>query len=317
MRRSGLALMCVLVAADLVGLPAMSGAASAQSSSDRSLQTGEVFKDCVDCPEMVVVPAGIFHMGVDPTTPPAGFEGDHHQPVREVQVARFALGRYEVTRAQYAAFVATTGHPEGDGCFTVVLGQPWEWEPDASYRDPGFDQDQDHPVVCVSWADAAAYASWLSGVTGHVYRLPSEAELEYAARGIGPRYWGDAWDCKAGNSRDRTWAQHTGADCLDGARFTRAVGTYQPNAFGLFDVLGNVWEWVADCLHENYAGAPVDGSAWLTGGDCRQRGLRGGSWIDPVDVGTDDLVHPARRNHNAVGDYRFNTGFRVARTLDQ
>ena len=277
---------------------------------------GDVFKDCVECPEMVVLPSGTFRMGSEEES-----RWPSARPVRDVEVARFALGRYEVTKAQYAVFAAATGRAVDDGCSAIEVGQPWElvpweWDVDVSRRSPGFDQDKDHPVVCASWADATAMTAWLSGVTGHVYRLPSEAELEYAARAEpGPRYWGDAWDCKAGNSRDLSWRQHPDVsftNCHDGVVSTRAVGSYEPNAFGLFDVLGNVWEWGADCWHENYAGAPVDGSAWLTGGDCRVRVMRGGSWIDPV-MNMD--LHPARRNGHSVGDRFQVTGFRVARSL--
>ena len=292
-------------------------AAGEAQSAGREWAPGDVFKDCAECPEMVVLPSGTFRMGSEVD----GYAqvGPSTRPVRDVEVAMFAAGRYEVTRAQYAVFATATGRAVDDGCYTNEVGQPWElvpwgWDVNVSYRSPGFDQDGDHPIVCVNWADATAYAAWLSGVTGRVYRLPSEAELEYAARAEpGPRYWGDAWDCKAGNSRDLSWRQHPEVpftNCHDGVVSTRAVGSYEPNAFGLFDVLGNVWEWAADCWHENYAGAPVDGSAWLTGGDCRRRVKRGGSWVDPVMH-----IHPARRNADPVGHRYVVTGFRVARSL--
>jgi sulfatase modifying factor 1 len=169
-------------------------------------------------------------------------------------------------------------------------------------------------VVCVSWDDAAAYVKWLSGHTGEAYRLLSEAEWEYAARGgtTTMRYWGHDWNNEAGCAYANVmtkehWA--TGFDCKDGYKNTSPVGTYKANAFGLDDTLGNVWEWVEDCFKDNYTGAHSDGSAW-TSGDCSRRVLRGGSWdFNPR------LLRSSFRLRNGTDDRGSVNGFRVARTL--
>ena len=276
---------------------------------------GRVFRDCDGCPEMVVIPAGEFRMGS-----PASEEGryDDEGPLRRVAVEPFALGRSEVTRSEYAAFVTATGRGSGDGC-RVFTGGEWSDNAAASWREPGFAQGGDHPVVCVNWRDAQAYAAWLRDETGKSYRLPSEAEWEYAARGgtTTARYWGAGSDdqCGYANGADATAKSRfngwTVAGCDDGAIWTASAGSYGANDFRLFDMLGNVLEWVEDCWHEDYRGAPSDGTAWTSGGDCGRRVLRGGSW----------LLHPrilrsAARIWYTTGLRGDSAGFRVARTLD-
>ena len=286
------------------------------------------FRDCDDCPEMAVVPAGTFRMGC--------VWGDecrnNEHPVHDVEVASFALSKYEVTRGQFAAFVAATDHV-ARGCYVHVWDvrsfarDRWKWETDqqASWEVPGFEQQAIEPVVCVSWEDAKAYVRWLSRETGQDYRLPSEAEWEYAARAgtTTPFYWGTRVNehCSHANGTDRT-AERTfrrrssifawrSSDCTDGVARTAAVGSYSPNAFGLYDMAGNVDELVEDCWHDNYSGAPRDGSAWTSGGDCSRRVGRGGSWNWRVE----DLRSAARGGPRA--GFRSSTyGFRVARTLD-
>ena len=291
-----------LLAGLLVMLP-MNVALGGQSPPDSS--EVNIFKDCDDdyCPEMVVIPAGSFRMGTD------------GEPRRNVEVAAFAIGRLEVTRGEYSVFASATNHAVGDGCLGGEMGSQWEWNVDMSRSNPGFHQDEDHPVVCVSWADAAAYAAWLSGVTGAVYRLPSAAEFEYVVRaGWRSPIGGEEWNCEADNIRDQTWrsaTEHSVVGCNDGRLYTAAAGSLQPNAFGIHDILGNVREWVADCWHDDYAAAPVDARAWLTGGECDRRAMRGGSWIDPAEY-----AHPAHRHQGLVGHRFYGTGFRVARTLD-
>ena len=248
---------------------------------------GDVFRDCPSCPELVAIPAGTFRMGSDPDDDEAL---DRERPRHRVRVGRFALGRYEVTRREYRAFAEATGA-------------------DDSWRDPGFAQGDRHPVVNVSWRDAQAYVQWLSRETGERYRLPSEAEWEYAARGgtTTRRYWGDSLSSQCG------YANGTVASCDDGVARTAPVGSYAPNAFGLSDVLGNVWEWTDDCWHENYAGEPPDdGRAWTRGGDCGRRVLRGGSWYN-----LPRSLRSAARPWNLAGTRDAFTGFRVARTLDR
>ena len=155
------------------------------------------------------------------------------------------------------------------------------------WRSPGFRQTDREPVVCVNWEDARAYTRWLSKKTGKRYRLLSEAEWEYAARG-GKRtsyYWGEAsWkECAHANGADRTFKKRYRnypfkvASCRDDFVQTAPVGSISANGFGLHDIMGNVKKWVADCWNRNYRGAPADGSAWA-GGDCSKRVTRGGSW---------------------------------------
>ena len=289
---------------------------------------GSEIRDCDDCPEMVVVPVGTFRMGC--------VSGDecrnNEHPVHEVEVASFALSKYEVTRGQFAAFVAATAYV-ARGCSVYALEvrsfarDRWGWEFDqqASWEASGFEQGEIDPVVCVSWEDAQAYVRWLGRETGQDYRLPSEAEWEYAARAgtTTPFYWGTRVNdhCLHGNGTDRT-AERTfrarrstsawrSSDCTDGVARTAAVGSYSPNAFGLYDMAGNVNEWVEDCWHDNYSGAPRDGSAWTSGGDCDRRVGRGGSWNYRVES-----LRSAERFAPYAGHRSSTYGFRVARSLD-
>ena len=260
---------------------------------------GEVFDDCGHCPEMVVVPAGSFTMG-SPSSEAGRNSNEGRQ--REVTIgAKFAVGVYEVTFDEWDACVS------GGGC--------GGHDPD----DQGWGRGG-RPVIDVSWDDAKAYASWLSRETGESYRLLSEAEWEYVARaGTGTaRYWGASasGQCRYANGADLTAKRHesswTVADCDDGHYRTAPVGSFEPNGFGLHDVLGNVWEWVEDCWHENYARAPRDGRAWLDshGGDCSRRVLRGGSWnLRPK------ILRAAYRGRLVTGIRVSNIGFRLLRSV--
>jgi formylglycine-generating enzyme required for sulfatase activity len=283
---------------------------------------GSVLRDCSDCPEMVVVPAGRFTMGAAPGEEEAenlhaNFRG-RSAPRIDVSIpGPLAVGKFEVTRAEFARFVADTGHATGSACRTFENGT-YEERAGRTWRAPGFAQDDRHPVVCVSWDDARAYVQWLSRKTGKGYRLLSESEWEYAARAgtTTRRPWGDTAEagCGYANIADasarRIMAGMTwGTACDDGHAFTSPSGAYRPNAFGLHDMLGNVLEWTADCWNENHAAAPPDGSARSTG-DCTRRVLRGGSW-DIVPEGS----RSASRNRNTADDRNDNYGFRVARTL--
>ena len=276
---------------------------------------GETFKDCADCPEMVVIPAGRFRMGS-----PSGESGryENEGPVHGVRIGRFALGKYEVTKAEFAAFVRDSGYDTGGGCW-VYTGGDWKQQASTIWRDPGFAQTDRDPVACVSWDDAKAYAGWLSRQTGKAYRLASESEWEYAARAgtTTARHWGDDADAACGyaNVADRTAKERYGDwpihNCRDGQVHTAPVGTYRANGFGVHDMLGNVWEWVEDCWNESesYAGAPGDGEAWTWSG-CRHRVLRGGAWVDkPGDV------RAANRFEDVSGVRGYYSGFRVARTF--
>ena len=277
---------------------------------------GRKFRDCEACPELVVVPAGSFMMGS-----PLGEAGrrENEGPVHRVEIPEpLAVGVYEVTRGKWSRFAEETGHPTGDSCRTYEEGE-WNERSGRSWRTPGYAQTEEHPVVCVSWEDARAYVGWLSRKTGKGYRLLSESEWEYVARGgtRTSRYWGDgeSGQCRYGNGADgsakRRYSGWTVASCDDGHVHTSPVGRFVANGYGLHDVAGNVWEWVEDCWHGSYEGAPSDGRAWRSGGDCGPRVMRGGSWGD-----IPGYLRSAIRGGNTT-DYRVgNAGLRVARTLD-
>ncbi len=277
---------------------------------------GSAFRDCPDCPEMVVIPSGDFLMG-SPSDEKDRFpdEGPQHR----VTFARpFTLGKYEVTRAEFERFAAETGL----GAKACRVWQPARnnFAPSAaaSWQKPGFEQSDQHPAVCAAWTDAKAFAEWLAKKTGKPYRLPSEAEWEYAARAGTRSAWawgptpGDA--CNYANGADQSYVrQNRGAQglaCDDGFTHTAPVGSHRGNAFGLHDMIGNVSEWTADCWRETFAGAPADGSAWQSGA-CRTRTTRGGAWL----AGPRLLRSTVRGGENA--DDRLNVlGFRVARDLE-
>ena len=277
---------------------------------------GSTFRDCAQCPEMVVVPSGSYEMGS-----PAFEKGrdDDEGPVHRVTLAEpLAVGVYEITRGEFERFVQATGYAMGNTCWILNTDSgKWEKQADHHWRNPGFTQTDQHPVVCVSWRDAQAYVKWLSRETGKTYRLLSEAEWEYVVR-AGTKtawYWGDdeTDQCRYANGVDLSAGRQYNwktIECDDGAVHTSEVGKYKANAFGLHDVSGNVWEWVEDCWNESYAGAPADGSAW-TSGNCKPRVLRGGSWF-----GNPRLIRSAVRSRNGTGIRDSGNGFRVARTLD-
>jgi len=284
----------------------------------------ESFRDCTDCPAMVAVEPGRFRMGSPADE--AGRAADGHEgPVRDVQInRRFAIGREEVSVGQFRRFVAETGHvtsaerdPAGQSCLGwLAADAKLAPRPSLQWRDPGYAQGEQHPVVCVSWNDAQAYLRWLSRLSGQTYRLASEAEWEYAARAGSStsRPWGDdtSQACLYANVADQT-AAVTGFSwrdrhaCTDGHFFAAPVGSYQPNAFGLHDMLGNVWEWVQDCYDPAaYSRADVA----VEEATCTARGLRGGAWISG----------PGRTRPAYRGGYGPETrtnvfGFRVARSL--
>jgi formylglycine-generating enzyme required for sulfatase activity len=291
-------------------------AAPLTAAQERGLKPKDAFRECADCPEMVVVPAGSFTMGSP------GTEKDRNQdesPQHVVTISRpFAVGKLHVTVDQFAEFVRETGYEANSKCQTWSSGT-------ASWRNTGFTQEGSHPVVCLSWDDANGYARWLANKTGKPYRLLSEAEWEYAARGQTspgsyPRFWfgDDEKDlCRYGNSADqkiqessdaakrKSW---TLAPCNDGYAFTSPAGHYESNPFGLYDMGGNAWQWMADCYHDSYSGAPVDGSAWTNGTCSSGHVVRGGSWF-----GGPRSRRPAIRFGFTSG--YFYTGARLARTL--
>jgi formylglycine-generating enzyme len=297
----------------------------ASGASAQNAAPGSVFRDCQDCPELVVVPAGQFTMGSPDSEP--GRDADEG-PQHQVNVRAFAIGRTHVTRAQFQQFVGATGYSAGNDC-TYWTGRQLpngraDVRRDGSWRNPSYAQTDNDPVVCVNMADVEAYLRWVSQRAGHVYRLPSEAEWEYAARAetSTARWWGDGQNgaCASANVTDEVFAEQFSYSlaarnarnmflCRDGYARTSPVGSFRPNRFGLSDMLGNAWQWVADCYHGSYAGAPADGAAWMTG-DCEARMLRGGSWLNPPRA-----VRSAFRFTAQPGERYDDVGFRVARTL--
>jgi formylglycine-generating enzyme required for sulfatase activity len=231
-----------------------------------SFHPGRVFKDCGDCPEMVVIPAGNFEMGSS--------ENGDEQPVHTVRIAKpFALGKTEVTQGQWRAMMGNNPSQFskcGDNC----------------------------PVESVSWNDAQEFIRKLNEKTGKTYRLPSEAEWEYSCRAGGtPAY------CGSNDANAVGW--HSG----NSGSHIHAVAGKQANAFGVYDMSGNVWEWVEDCDHDSYIGAPSDGSAW-TSGKCSFRVQRGGS-----SSNIPRTLRPANRYWNPAGSRFDSDGFRLAGTL--
>ena len=311
----------------------------AQESQPAAVQRapGTVFRDCQDCPEMVVVPAGNFAMGssAEEKSWAASHGGSMYAvadeaPQHQVALRSFAAGKYDVTRGEYAAFARETGYPAGDGCGRGRAIFKWEKDPKLTWENPGQAQTDRDPVVCVSWQDARAYIAWLNR-TAHrggaasangPYRLPSEAEWEYAARaGTTTKfYWGEddaAAAVHAWFNANSGCEKVEGLFCDHGQ--THPVGAKPPNAFGLYDMAGNVWQWTEDCYDNSYGGIPADGRANEAPssdpkakdgqGNCL-RVDRGSSWMFPAL-----LLRSATRERNPA-DYRDAImGFRVARAL--
>lgn len=283
---------------------------------------GAVFRDCPDCPELVVLPVGSFLMGTAPgqqipTEVPAELS-----PV-SIRIDRsFAMGRFEVTRGEYAVFARDTGRDK-----TLVRCRTWV-EEKQGFRDLDIRWDaanvpasptERHPASCIDWHDAVAYADWLSAKTGARYRLPSEAEWEYAAK-AGTRTlrpWGNDPDggCREVNANDRStvrryplgWGK---VDCDDGFADVAPVGSLRPNAWGLYDMLGNVWEWAEDCSSLDYIGRPTDARAWVWDGGCKRRIQRGGGWSTGPE-----RTRPGFHGDGTADDRADFAGFRVVREL--
>jgi formylglycine-generating enzyme required for sulfatase activity len=279
--------------------PASSIGSPLSAEQERALEPKDTFQECSGCPVMMVVSAGSFVMGSPASEPD---RKDYEGPQHAVTIARqFAVGQFALT------------YEEWNACF------------DDGGCSNGQSRDQDVrrlPVESVSWDDANAYLAWLTKKTGKPYRLLSEAEYEYAARaGTQTAYpWGNA----VGNNNARC----NGCDSRREGEHTAPVGSFAANGFGLYDMVGNVWEWTQDCYHDSYEKAPTDGSDW-TGVDCSLRVIRGGSW----DAGPMYLRSASRQGitHSVRGGYwwgpagtvpgyetiyfSFPSGFRVARTL--
>jgi formylglycine-generating enzyme required for sulfatase activity len=252
--------------------------------AEQALKPGHSFRECAkDCPEMVVMPEGEFMMGSPDTE---NGRDSSESPLHKVTIAEpFAVSKFDVIFADWDACVAVGGCPK-----------------EGRAGDAGWGRGA-QPLINVNWDDARAYVAWLSTMTGKTYRLLTEAEWEYAARaGSVTAYW---WGDEIGKGNANCNACSSQWDNLQPA----PVPSFKPNAFGLYDMGGNVWQWVQDCWHDNYNGAPTDGSAW-TAGDCNYRVVRGGSWyLDP------QTVRSAKRDRYTPDGRDYSLGFRVGRTL--
>ena len=256
----------------------------ASKTAQQKVAPGTIIKDCPECPEMVVLPSGSFLMGSPPDPEPDPFSNEkpktigeaNEKPQHRVQIQSFAIGKYEVTQEQWYAFMG---------------------------NNPSQNKGRTLPVEQVSWDDVQQFITKLNQKTGQKYRLPSEAEWEYAARA---RTTGD-WSFGNDESKQGNYAwyrQNSGFK-------TQPVGQKLPNAFGLFDMHGNVWEWTQDCWHKDYVGAPTNGSPWITGCSANERVIRGGSGNDfPAN-----LRSAYRSRFNPDIRYFGSGGFRLARDI--
>ncbi len=325
MRTATLVFALLLAAGALAQPPAApkSGAAPAAAS----LAAPGAVRDCPTCPEMVVVPAGTFLLGTSADARERDPDRGESPPLPVTMSRAFAIGRYEVTLAEFRAFVTATQYAPAGDC-RIASGGAWVRLPDRGWATPGFPtpQAENEPVVCVSWDDAKAYTDWLTKRTGKLYRLPSETEWEYAARGgtATPRYFGNrdsdedavlSVACDYANVYDASSVTelpfpYPNARCGDGHTYTAPVGSFKPNAFDLYDMLGNVREWLQDCYTASYRGRPADGRAWVWAGGCELRGVRGGSWATrPAET------RAAARGAELQGLRQADLGFRVVRVL--
>ncbi len=298
------------------------GAIDPAAAASKARPVGAKFRDCAECPEMIVIPPGSFTMG---SAASEDLREDIEGPQHKVTIGRsFALGVTHITRAEYARFVRETGHYGGPACNVFdVKQQKGTTTASRNWRDPGFPQTDRDPVVCVDYDDAHAYVAWINEkvrralrlpVDATPYRLPSEAEWEYATRaGTTTRsWWGDTISHEYANF---------GADCAGPACgplvegkdvwiYTAPVASLAPNPFGLYDMAGNAWQWIEDCYEASYEGAPTDGTARTSCG----RPIfvsRGSAWVSHPRY----LRSAARDRLNP--DYRSGyLGIRLARTLD-
>ena len=284
--------------------------------------------DALITPSMATVQGGEFLMGSTANPKDLNFPGS--EPLHTVRIKTFRLARHETTVAQFRQFVEATGYQANGDCWKLAANE-WGMEVgQVGWDTPANAPTDYHPVMCVSWNDAQAYLAWLSRQTGRHYRLPSEAEWEYAARaGSGTRYpFGDdaAALCKYANVFDRSglagYKRLTGKTrqeihCDDQAESTTVVGMYAANRFGLYDMLGNVGEFVEDCQHKDYEGAPADGSAWTSAcqplfGSTMVIHRGGGYNNGAVGASPTYRGHAGRDNRSSVGE-----GFRIAESIDE
>jgi len=293
-------------------------------SQERTLLPKDTFKECDLCPEMVVVPAGVLSIRSEQRKM-IGNKTERRQ--QDLIIRRpFALGKFEVTVEQFGAFIRETGYDTGATCFTYEDGK-YEERTGRSWRNPGYPQHGSYPAACMNFDDAEAYVDWLSRKTGRAYRLPSEAEWNYTATsgaglGMGQHYvFGNTanamcayayWDDESTEHTDpkrKHLERQLVSACSDGNSYATPSGTYAANGFGLFDMNGNVWEWIEDCYNGSYHSPLLNGAANLSG-DCSKRGVRGGSW--------NNIPWRFRAGNSGWSPASYRSkyfGFRVARAL--
>ncbi|MBS1661463.1 MAG: formylglycine-generating enzyme family protein [Bacteroidetes bacterium] len=295
----------------------------------------KTFRDCPDCPLMTIIPSGVFLMGCSPTDSVCTAE---ESPRHKVQIKKFAAGTFDVTLKEWESFANATHRTPAGGCAWTLLppdsgAKPWDLNPHATWRNLGFEQSPNHPVVCISWQDVQDYMEWLSKKTGKKYRLLTEAEWEYAARAgsTTPFPWPSGLTHDAANYGSDTCC-HAAAAGKDQWLYTSPCDAFPPNAFGLYDMYGNVLQYVEDYLSPNYTNTPTDGSPYLTdttltmtGRFAKMTGLksrsfrivRGGDWGD-----TPGMLRASARNWSpgpraTLENYRSaGLGFRVARSMN-
>ncbi len=285
------------------------------------------FTDCKGCPEMVMIPSGTVFIGSYEEE--IGRKKGERNRIMATIKKPFAMAKNEVTLGQYRMFMEDTNYKSKEafykgeplvGC-NYYDGKSYGYVAAHNWKNPGYPQRETDPVVCVSWSDADAYAKWLSKKTGRRYRVPSTVEFEYASRAGSstPWFWGTdpSIACEYANIGDKAFANkfpsRASFPCNDGYVFTTKVGRFKPNKFGLYDMVGNAWEWTNDCFQNDLTDAPVDGSSWTknTNDACAWRTPKGGSWISGVS-----WSRAAVRSRDGA-DYRsFMLGFRVAAEVE-
>jgi formylglycine-generating enzyme required for sulfatase activity len=330
--RHAMVLLAVIVTAGCGASPHSKSATEAAATGGERGATS--IRDCEKCPALVVIPAGDFVMG-SPANEPGRY--DEEGPQRRVHVNRVAVGKFDVTRGEWAAFASATNRETVGGCTWSSLPGTGVMEPNpkATWKTLGFVQDDTHPVVCVTWDDAQDYVRWLSGLTSHQYRLLTEAEWEYSARaGTDTPY---PWGASASHEHANYGAESCCSGLASGSDKwvgTSPSGAFPSNQFGLYDMNGNVMQWVQDCFAPSfsYTGMPTDGSAYkdavtlkLSGdlaimngtSSCAHHMLRGGDWGDPpasIRSAARSFAPPPGsplQNYRSAG-----VGFRVARVLE-
>jgi formylglycine-generating enzyme required for sulfatase activity len=316
----------------MIAAPTRAQEVAQQSSEAKTVQDGSTFRDCANCPQMTVIPAGHFLMGLskrdeerdiseippEAKARPLGWLKivqhcmDQEMPQHPVTISRpFALGTYPVTRKEFGDFVEKTKY-EASGSCTLSMDLTYKVVPGTDWRNPGFTQTDSDPVVCVSKQDAEAYIAWLntklhnqSSATGRgPYHLPSEAEWEYAARaGTQTAYW---WGDSIGSNKTVC----NGCGSRWDKKQTAPVGSFKANPFGLFDMLGDVGEFTADCWDQSYVRAPTDGSARIVSA-CQKFVVRGSDWAnDPWTLRSSDRQRASPEDR---GNYR---GFRLSKEIN-